>query len=632
MENKSHSFQISQGNYILLMQKAQRLSPFTKPDWIKTFKEPAEQKISRAIAAVERQEHQHSSEDARYILPERVTVEQHLFNLAFNEPGRPIKVIDYAFRQYNPVQGHWEALNEELLEQRILAIAEKARYPDTKRGRGRSLATCANIEKTLKFAAKKLFHDAGSINNRHLVAFRNGIVDVRTGKLSKHDPEAYLTTSLPYEYRPNSACPEPMQRYIDTSFGEDQHEYVRAALGLVLDFTAPDKFIHCIGTSGSGKGVFTRLVMKFFGQESVGSPDNFKLFAQPDQVHQYLSGKRLIAIDDIVGFIGEEIGRFYTAVERTAMNARCLFKPKGYTQPFDIRYTVASTSQLPTKYSNSKGWERRVFPLATIGGRKEDDTLESELENCIAEIISWALSMDKIQRNAILKHPERYSEGAEEYFREAAFSSSSAWAFIEECLQPIKPSATDTTYDQTPDHEAHIYACYKAYCGATGRQPMGLDGLKHEMRDALPANWIDRRRGGREPRRFAYIQVRSGAFTTTEFGSVVCDLTHIGYDGIAEFKEWARTYGSLHPYKHEDLLALNSQQELPVQPVQAMHPQNPDQNHDSPLTQEEMKEETQMDQENSPARPAQATQEHPVGEEEEDNRWWSDEEEELEDF
>jgi phage/plasmid-associated DNA primase len=302
-----------------------------------------------------------------------------------------------------------------------------------------------------------------------------------------------------------------MLGYIASSFGESQVEYVRAALGLILDLTAPDRFIHLTGSSGSGKGVFTRLIMKFFGSESVGSPNNFKIFANPDQVHQYLSGKRLRAIDDIVGFIGEEIGRFYTAVERTAMNARCLFKPKGYTQQFDCRYTVASVGQLSAKYSNSKGWERRVFPLPTVRAsrQEEDERLELDLENCIADIVSWALGQDKTLRNDILRHPGKYNPAAAEYFNEAAFSSSSAWAFIEECLEPVTPTANDSIHDQTVD-DSKIYIAYKAYCAATGNQPMKLDSLKHELRQVLPLNWIDRTKSGtsKTQRRIVYINLR----------------------------------------------------------------------------------------------------------------------------
>ncbi|MEM6839567.1 MAG: primase-like DNA-binding domain-containing protein, partial [Cyanobacteria bacterium P01_C01_bin.120] len=483
----------------------------------------------------------------RFVLPPRLNPEEHIFNLAFNVPGKPVKVIDHAFREYNSEYGYWQSIVEESLAQRVMSIAKKSHYPDTKRGPGKSLGTVANMRKALDHAGVELFNNSLETNNSHLIAFKNGTVCTKTGDLSPHNPDYYITSGLPYEYHKGSECPEPMARYIASSFGAENIEYVRAGLGCILDLTAKDKFIHAIGPSGSGKGVLTRLVMKFFGSESVGSPNNFKLFANPDQVHQYLSGKRLIAIDDIVGFVGEEIGRFYTAVERTAMNARCLFKPKGYTQSFDIRYIVASTGQLPTKYSNSKGWERRVFPMPTIGRQEPDDNLERELEGCIANIISWVLAQDKAQRNAILEHPERHNELAEEYFIEAAYSSSSAWGFIEECLKPVEPHHSDLLDDQTVEI-AYFYDCYKAYCAATGRNSVSLDNLKHELKQAIPANYIKRQSDGAIPNRFVYLKLTPFTFDKTEAGIVTCDISKLSHNGVSELKQWARRWGALHPY------------------------------------------------------------------------------------
>jgi len=528
-----------------------------KPEFDKKAVPRADFKMKTLVNEVYQKERGDAEDDEKYILPSNLTVEQHIFSLVFCDQQRPIKVIDHAFRQYEPSLGYWATLGDEELEQRVLEVAERACVRGKgENPRGRSLGTAANVDKVMKFAGKKLFLKTTDGHNKHLIAFKNGTVCTKTGQLRKHDPNYHITACLPYDYQPGTPCPEPMARYIASSFGPNMTEYVRAAIGLILDLTAPDRFVHVIGPSGSGKGVFVRLTMKLFGSESVGSPNNFQIFANPDQVHQYLSGKRYLAIDDIVGFIGEEIGRFYTAVERTAMNARCLFKPKGYTQQFDIRYTVASTGQLPTKYSNSKGWERRVFPLPTTRRQEEDDRLEADLEGCIADIVSWALSQDKAERNKILRHPERYCEGAAEYFREAATSSSSAWAFVEECLVPEVPDTTDTPSSQTVD-ESDLYQAYKSYCAATGKKPMALDSLKHELKQALPINFIDRKGGGQFSgrRRFVYMGLRRNVFTKQDesLPGFDCDLTQLGQGGIQEFKEWAKTYGHLYPYAPSDL-------------------------------------------------------------------------------
>lgn len=536
----------------------------------------AKRKMQRILDAIAPKATADDDDNEKYTIPPGLTVEQHLFALTFCDKERPIKFIENAFRQYEPEYGYWRLILDEELEQKVLEYSELAHYPPNKDGVARSLATAANVDKALKFATKKLWCLPRS-SNKHLIAFRNVTVCTKTGSVSPHNPDNYITTCLPYDYTPGASCPEAMMRYIISSFGADQIEYVRAALGLVLDLTTKDKFIHLIGASGSGKGVFTRLIMKFFGAETVGSIDNFKVFAQPETVHQHIAGKRLIVLDDIVNYVGEEVGRFYTAVERTAMNARGLFKPKGYTQSFDCRYTVASTSHLASKHSNSKGWKRRVFPLPTVrwADQDEDANLGLELENCIADIVSWALAQDKEIRNNIIEHPERYNLAAAEYFRESAASSSSAWAFIDECLVPVEPTANDSIEDQSISDQ-QLSIAYKAYCVAKGRQPSGLDSLKHQIRESLPVSWVDRQKGGKVKARFVYMRLRPGIFDFGDIGAT-CNLNNLGYDGVSLFKDWAKTYGCLHPYSPQDLQRLN---ESAPEPKPAPEPPAPASNSD----------------------------------------------------
>ena len=85
---------------------------------------------------------------------------------------------------------------------------------------------------------------------------------------------------------------------------------------------------------------------------------------------------------------------------------------------------------------------------------------------------------------------------------------------------------------------------------------MALDGLKHELRQALPLNWTERRQGGKVPRRFVYIQFVPGLFDWSEFGNCSCNLSSLGYDGGLDFRDWAKDYGVYHPFIEADLIEL----------------------------------------------------------------------------
>jgi len=204
-----------------------------------------------------------------------------------------------------------------------------------------------------------------------------------------------------------------------------------------------------------------------------------------------------------------------------------------------------------------------VFPLPTVRAsrQEEDERLELELENCIADIVSWALGQDKLLRNDILRHPAKYNPAAAEYFRDAAFSSSSAWAFIDECLEPRIPSVTDA-FDDQGVNKTELYLAYKAYTAAVGKPPMSEDGFVHELRQVLPLNWVDRRSGGKVKRRFVYIRLRP-IFEFGEFGATCNNMEARGYDGVLQFREWSAIYGAMHPYDPSDLKAMANPTEPP---------------------------------------------------------------------
>ncbi|MEM6838827.1 MAG: hypothetical protein AAF609_18475, partial [Cyanobacteria bacterium P01_C01_bin.120] len=70
----------------------------------------AEMKMLSISREVDRKEVAESEDAKRFVLPPRLNPEEHIFNLAFNVPGKPVKVIDHAFREYNSEYGYWQSI------------------------------------------------------------------------------------------------------------------------------------------------------------------------------------------------------------------------------------------------------------------------------------------------------------------------------------------------------------------------------------------------------------------------------------------------------------------------------------------------------------------------------------------
>ena len=188
-------FGISRAAAAGLRLKIQKASGLNQRVFDREIGRPAEMKILEIIRKVEADEVEADEDSKKYVLPPRLNAEEHIFNLAFNTPGKPLRVIDHAFREYNPEYGYWQSVLEESLAQRVMAVAKKAHYPDTKNKLGKSLGTVANVRKTLDHAGTVLFNNSLEANNTHLIAFKNGIVCTKTGDISPHNPDYYITSA-----------------------------------------------------------------------------------------------------------------------------------------------------------------------------------------------------------------------------------------------------------------------------------------------------------------------------------------------------------------------------------------------------------------------------------------------------
>ena len=556
-----------------LLATIQKASPLDKPAFTTVRRKMAlkfekdEQRQKNKVKA------EKATADKFYINPEQ-TIEMHLFGVTFEESNKERSVIDQAFREYDDQRGYWKTIDDDGMRKIIQRNAKKSYKLIGKNAEKRYQGKPSFVDSALKYAATELYEPNAS-SRTHLRSFKNGTVNLKTGQLEQHNKSNYLTAHIPYDYYPEKTdCPEPFLRYVESSMGLEALASVRAGLSMILDPTAPDKFIHLVGPSGSGKGVMAYLISQMFGPESVKTDNSFKKLGDPDQRHQYLQGCSLFVIDDITDYVGGEIGSFYTLVERTATSGRSLFSSKAYNTVFNTRYVVCSTGPIPAKSSTSKGWNRRVFPLPTravIGA--ENPNLRLELKECIADIISWALAMDKAERNAILANPAEYSDGAARYLMEADLSSNSVRAFIDSCLRPVEPG---NEYFAAPTEVGILYDHYRAYCLAMGVKSMSQNTFAHQLAESISAHLIPTHlatkndpeytpsKRVRIPSKWVYLALEDSAFSIKQNPDVFDGRSEIVLckPGMKEgnlelFRTWAANYQSYYPYSETAAMEAN---------------------------------------------------------------------------
>lgn len=426
-----------------------------------------------------------------------VTLEMHLFERCFgsNSGSQGAIVISETFYKYKKDHGYWHVIDDRTALKLLTKSSSRAwrwcgsrdaKFPKYQGSSAAAKAALSYSRMTLTLTGSEL------PENRHLRAFRNCTVDMRTGQPAPHSPDNYLTSAISSDYRPNAECPEVFMKFMCSNFGEDMIPIIRAAISMILDPTAPwGKFIHVIGPSGSGKGVLLRLFQEIFGKESSKGGSSFADFSDPEKRHQNLQGCSLYVIGDISGIL-RGIEAFLDLVDNAPMSARALFSSVTYNQTWNVRVAIGSVEYLPLE-NTAAGWDRRVYPILSKARPESSniENLETKLSEAKGEIISWALGMPRTERDEIVRYPERFSDRVALSKYEASIYGDSVKSFVDSCLRPI-PFMSRAVEPEV--HPGILHDWYVAYCRAHGLLPKGQPKFINHLQNVIPNHYQRRRR------------------------------------------------------------------------------------------------------------------------------------------
>jgi hypothetical protein len=259
-------------------------------------------------------------------------------------------------------------------------------------------------------------------------------------------------------------------------------DIIRAFTSMFLDPTAPyGRFPHLIGQSGGGKGTLGRFWNSLFGEDGASS-GNFSDIATAEGRHQYLTGKSLFSVPDAGGYVSG-LRSFYELIDNGGLSGRALFNAVGYFKIWNIRSWIASVDHLQIENAGD-GWARRAYPIPVRARTiKPDPDLRLKLENCKADVISWALSMSREERDRILLSPPE-NERVINLSLDSALYGDSTKSFVDLCLRPSANASF------VPHHVLHSW--YVSYCKEHGYTPLGMSKFISHLKTVLPRNFADR--------------------------------------------------------------------------------------------------------------------------------------------
>jgi len=427
------------------------------------------------------------------------------------------QVIDSSFYEWLEPLGYWKHQPDNRINSLVARLGDKAFKLKHSKEFGWQVSkpyeTNSYKESAFKYCRSRLERPEPLPVNNHLRAFKNCVVDLRTGARMPHNKEYYLTNQIPYEYEPGKECPEAFRQFVGDSFGLDMLDVIRAFTSMFLDPTAPyGRFPHLIGQSGGGKGTLGRFWNSLFGEDGASSGD-FSNLSTAEGRHQYLTGKSIFAIPDAGGYVSG-LRAFYELVDNGGMSGRALFNAVGYYRAWNVRYWVASVDHLQVENAGD-GWARRAYPIPVLARTvKPDPDLRLKLENCKSDVISWALAMPREERDRVLLSPSE-NERVINLNLDAALYGDSTKSFVDLCL---RPSATASS---VPHHLLHSW--YASYCKEHGYTAMGMTKFISHLKTVLPRNFADRTwtpmidgKRSKVPAHWQYLVPVEGAFVKSD--------------------------------------------------------------------------------------------------------------------
>jgi phage/plasmid-associated DNA primase len=267
------------------------------------------------------------------------------------------------------------------------------------------------------------------------------------------------------------------------------------------------------------------MLASFIHPSAVQALSSFIDLSTPEKRHENLQGKRLVILPDLGGY-QQQLQSYYELVDNGFLSGRKLFSPDGYTKRWNVRFAFASVSELKIENSGD-GWQRRTITLRVKNRNgKPDRTLGSKLEAVRHQIISWALAMDRNERDDILECPESIVPAIARDNHQSSIVGDIVKSFIDSCFMRTDVDPRNEFNQGITNSE--LYKMYTSYYAATGSgKPMGLNNFVSHLKVLLPENFRERtkKRGEWQPARFVGMKLLGGVFESDSYGQYICNLS-----------------------------------------------------------------------------------------------------------
>lgn len=454
----------------------------------------AEEERQRALSTGEQ-------EDDPYAIWDSKPIAVHVSGIVHKQADPLLRRVhgDAVLYQYGPSVGYWQYLDDFHVRRMVRPIVERC-YKATLTEDGDTLKEYRfgnDTDVTSSCHALAETADAGNPEeSKWFLTFQNGTLDLRTMELEPFSPDHGTTHHLAVDLQLTDECPEPLLRVIETCYGIDAIDRVRAYLRWGLDLSMPWEIIfYFLGGSRSGKGILMELLESLIPQEFTSALKDPSQLADADKIQQFVQGKRLLTFPEVKPSSGRDRdwSMLLQLASHTRVASRRMRASESTNTVHDVRCVLAGIDVPDLGKDSTQGLAQRARYMRTLPRRGEPDpTLKDDLigttpehDTLRGQVIGWALAMDRDAAIAALNDQEFKQQRIE-----VQAYTDPVSLFIDECLEP-EDQLVAVEYRQL------LLLAFQAWCKATGHSLASRSYTEHtlisQIRKILPTTHRARR-------------------------------------------------------------------------------------------------------------------------------------------
>jgi len=291
------------------------------------------------------------------------------------------------------------------------------------------------------------------------INLENGIYNVKTNKLEKHQRELYMTSQLPFAYDPKADCPL-FQNFLMQSFKDNQlMQLVTEAMGYSLTNNTDQRVsFWLVGESGTGKSVLINTLHELAGNSHI-SIDLDEMSKNSYQIAD-IAGKRLVTFTEPRANSVLADNHYKRLVSQDEITTRQIYGKSIRFVP--ICKVWGAMNDLPKVIDRSDAIFNRVIIIPMnerVPENKRDYNLTKKLRGELAGIFNLAIQgLKSLRLHGQFNIPSASLDARNEYKTENDIEK----AFFDECL--VKD-------DDAKIQSTELYQEYVSWCKRNGTLP-----------------------------------------------------------------------------------------------------------------------------------------------------------------